>query len=68
MLLVMLASLLCRWQCPLEQLQRCPSYFPGADRVPSFCSFVGPFPSLGKTFYFISAFYFLRINVSHAFV
>lgn len=46
------AFLFCRWQCPMGQLQLCPRTFPGTDCFPSFCSFVGPFPSLGKTFYF----------------
>lgn len=68
MLLVMRAFLFCRWLCPMGQLQHCPSYCPGTDRFPSFRSFARSFPSLGKTPYFVSAFYFLKINVSHGFV
>ncbi|XP_027436155.1 probable dolichyl pyrophosphate Glc1Man9GlcNAc2 alpha-1,3-glucosyltransferase isoform X2 [Zalophus californianus] len=36
-----------RWVHPMEQFQLCPSYFPGTDCFPSFCSFIGSFPSLG---------------------
>uniref|UniRef100_A0A8C2XV73 Alpha-1,3-glucosyltransferase n=1 Tax=Capra hircus TaxID=9925 RepID=A0A8C2XV73_CAPHI len=38
-----------RWIHPMEQLQLCPSYFPGTDCFPSFCSFVGSFSSLEPT-------------------
>ena len=50
MLLVNDNGLFCRWIYPLEQLQLCPSYFPGTDCFPSFCSFIGSFSSLGKSF------------------